>query len=333
MNRKSSTLIHAPSQVPVQTPLLIPSFSSRGYRGFGHTSELRRLFNEATQFATESYLISAYDVAKGHIPPLTELTTKPELIVLDSGGYEVSGILDFAFSAPEADNVWTPDDLQSVLAAWPEDQASIFVSYDHPRKFCSLEQQTSEARKLSKKFNRHLHCFLVKPESAEVRGSLKPVLAKVAVNADLLRGFDVIGVTDKGLGTSPIDRMMQIAKLRRALDEANCHAPLHVFGSLDPLSICLYYLAGAEIFDGLTWLRLSFTAEACVYPSGHEPQARGLHVKDSASDAQRLVSNYQAILALQEKLRFFARTGDFKLLPHSDFLQEASVDLRSRFLT
>ncbi len=49
--------------------------------------------------------------------------------------------------------------------------------------------------------------------------------------------------------------MQNIAKLRKALDKAGLNIPLHVFGSLDTVTTPLYFLAGADIFDGLTWLR------------------------------------------------------------------------------
>jgi hypothetical protein len=34
------------------------------------------------------------------------------------------------------------------------------------------------------------------------------------------------------------------------LDEAGVKSPIHVFGALDPLTVCLYFVAGAEVFDG-----------------------------------------------------------------------------------
>ena len=105
--------------------------------------------------------------------------------------------------------------------------------------------------------------------------------------AEEFASFDVVAITEKGLGESPIDRMAAIARLRRALDEANCRMPIHVFGSLDPLSICLYAMAGAEIFDGLTWLRYVFVKDdktfkdQCVYIHGYATFEYGVHMKDT----------------------------------------------------
>ena len=54
-------------------------------------------------------------------------------------------------------------------------------------------------------------------------------------------------VIEKELGDSALVRMERIARLRRALDDAEVKAPVHVFGALDPILSCMYFLAGAEI--------------------------------------------------------------------------------------
>jgi hypothetical protein len=43
--------------------------------------------------------------------------------------------------------------------------------------------------------------------------------------------------------------------------------PIHIFGCLDPLSILAYFLCGADIFDGLVWLRHGFHQNLAMYPS------------------------------------------------------------------
>src|SRR5260370_38149023 len=96
MLAKSSTVVHKASGVSVETPLLIPSFSSKGFSGSGATSEVRQILGTAAEFLTTAYLISAYDIAKRHLPTPADLPSKPELIVVDSGGYEVSGDYDFS---------------------------------------------------------------------------------------------------------------------------------------------------------------------------------------------------------------------------------------------
>ena len=73
----------------------------------------------------------------------------------------------------------------------------------------------------------------------------------MSANVSVLEGFDLVGVTEKELGNSLLNRLHNTSRLRMALDEVSNEAPIHVFGSLDPLNVPLYFAAGAEVFDGL----------------------------------------------------------------------------------
>ncbi len=98
MFARSSTIRHRESGVSLQTPLLIPSFSSKGFARSKKEkkSEIRKILRTASEFLTEAYLISAYDFFYGHIPPPRELPCKPDLLFLDSGGYEISTDRDYS---------------------------------------------------------------------------------------------------------------------------------------------------------------------------------------------------------------------------------------------
>ena len=84
---RTSTIRHRPSGVSLQTPLLIPSFSSKGFarsKSEGR-SEIHGILTYSTEFLTDTYLVSAYDIFYGHVPAPAELP-RPELIFVDSGG-------------------------------------------------------------------------------------------------------------------------------------------------------------------------------------------------------------------------------------------------------
>lgn len=124
MFARSSTIRHKASGVNLQTPLLIPSFSSKGFARSKkeEKSEIGKILAFSSEFLTEAFLISAYDVFYGHIPPPRELPVIPELIFLDSGGYEISTDKDYSsvidpLPAPE---LWDLPRYQSVLSKWPE---------------------------------------------------------------------------------------------------------------------------------------------------------------------------------------------------------------------
>lgn len=331
MFARSSTIRHEASGVELKTPLLIPSFSSKGFaraKGDGK-SEIGKILGATEEFLTETYLISAYDVFYGDVPSPAELTVKPELIVLDSGGYEISTDRDYSavIDPLPAPKDWDAKKWESVVSTWPNEVPLIAVSYDHHNDRMAFDKQVTTARRRFKKCKGHLHCLLIKPETPS-QLTLKEVLKSVVGKAAELRSFDVIGVTEKELGRTMLDRMAQIATLRRALDEAGVAAPIHVFGALDPLSVCLYYVAGAEIFDGLTWIRYAFDNGRCIYTHNLGVLKYGISERDDAVKSRAMADNCYYLRDLQRRLRDFEATKKWeKLEPHADLIQNACDSL------
>jgi len=75
----------------------------------------------------------------------------------------------------------------------------------------------------------------------------------------------MLGVTENELGKDLIDRLTNLAKLRVAMDREQVNIPIHVWGGLDPIFSPLYFFAGAEIFDGVSWLRYAYFGGVAVY--------------------------------------------------------------------
>jgi hypothetical protein len=253
------------------------------------------------------------------------------VIFLDSGGYEVSDTCDYSVVVQPfvARKEWRIEYLRSVLDSWPSEIPAVFVSFDQPMIRKPFLDQVREARTLFKGRDQLL-AFLIKPEKKSqmtIENSLRKALASVHE----LSGFDFIGVTEKELGPSMLDRMVNVAKLRKALDEAGISAPVHIFGSLDPLSVCLYFLAGAEIFDGLTWIRYGYNNGLCLYTHNVAAIKYGIHFKDDQCKLRTLAENYYLLEGLQLRLREFASSGSFeKLDPHAKLLKDAWDTLNTR---
>ncbi len=321
---RSGTILHSNSGVCIETPLLVPAFSSKGFMLPDGTSEIEQILLTTAEFLTGVYLISAYDVHYQHVPIPGELPVRPEMIIVDSGGYEVSGNYDHSAvnrSTPEG-RPWSRNMMESVVKQWPEELPTIFVSYDHPDERRPVPDQIAMAVQLRKMQQNQLHCFLLKPENSTQR-TLDNALKAVSPIADELRAFDVIGVTEKELGRSHLQRMVQIARLRRTLDEAKVEAPIHIFGALDPISACLYFLSGAEVFDGLTWLRYAFVEDRCVYVHNHAVLEFGVQSRDADLRLRVLSHNYYYLEQLQEQMKDYQYNGDWAKLPHSDLLKDA----------
>lgn len=332
MLARSSIIRHKPSGVCVETPLLVPAFSSKGFGVLDNgESEIKKILLTAAEFVTGLYLISAYDVYHAHVPAPADLPMKPDLIILDSGGYEVSDDHDLSSVSKSTggQTEWTPDNLGGILDAWPAEIPAVFVSYDHPGKREPFADQVSAAHRLFKGCGGQLRCFLLKPES-ETQKTLQMALRAAVAAPDELEDFDVVGVTEKELAGSHLERMVQIARFRRALDEAGVTAPIQVFGSLDPVSVCLYFVSGAEIFDGLTWIRYAFADDRCVYVHNHAALAYGVHVRDANLRLRIMSQNYYYLEDLQERMKDFESTGDLAKLPHADMLRNACDSLERR---
>jgi len=276
------------------------------------------------------YLISAFDLHYKQIPAPRDLPAKPDFIIVDSGGYETSDDHDLsAVYRPELDlKEWNEEMLASVLDEWPDELPAVFVSFDNIGSRRPVTEQLAGAREFFKNRSRQLSCFLLKPETAG-QATLRDALPSAIGHAEEMRAFDIVGVTEKELGSSPLERMKRIAKLRRALDESQVRAPIHVFGALDPASVCLYYLAGAEIFDGLTWLRYAFVRDRehnkdhCIYVHSYSVIEDDPRLTDSQLRLRVLAQNSYYLEHLQNRLRDFHATGDFSKLPHSEFLKNA----------
>ena len=289
MLSRRSVLTH-PSGIAVKTPLLVPSFSSKGFKISRSTedssakesrrprakSDINSIFRYGAEFITESMLISAYDIYYRHLPRPSSFKPTPAITIVDSGGYETDAGDDLSaiYRYPYQHNHWNIRMLKSVYDDWPDTIPAVFVNYDRGTKGKPLSRQIESAKILLNRYPQHLHSFLLKPEKAK-SGNLRETIITNTELLPFLSDIDIIGVTEKELGTSILDNMLTIALLRTNLDSAGVSAPIQVFGALDPLSSCLYFISGAEIFDGLTWLRFAYREDMCVYITN--PHARVGH--------------------------------------------------------
>lgn len=138
---RSRTFTH-PLGVKLTTPILVPSFSSKGFpRGRDGDPSVADVLETTAEWLTETMLISAYDIHHGHIPSATKLPCTPELTFVDSGGYEAG--LDDDLSAvvtkEHHPKPWAPENVKGVYAEWPERFAAVLVSYDHPARRVPLD--------------------------------------------------------------------------------------------------------------------------------------------------------------------------------------------------
>lgn len=309
-----SRAVQHPLGVVVRTPLLVPSFSSKGF-GFAPTrraqakgstpkrvSAVSEALEFSAQFLDKAALLSAYDIHHGHLKRPERFYDRPSVLFMDSGGYETTAVYDdsHSFAPAYTPLPWTPDDYRSVLAAVPEHVPLVVVS---PDRHGAVKSQIRAATSFFGGYPRCLSNFLVKPPS---RSKREVDIDDLVRNAPDLKRFSIIGITEKELGNSVLSRVENIAKLRRGLDALDADRPIHVFGSLDPIITPLYFLAGAEIFDGLSWLRYYFHEGASSHLLSASVLEHGISTRFGQLKGAVLTGNLAYLRSLELELRHLA---------------------------
>lgn len=217
--------------------------------------------------------------------------------------------------------------LVETLKKWPKQYDSVIVNYDHHKERMEIEKQIDRAQNLFNNFPDTLHDFLIKPPT-ETSTLIK--IKGVIDNIQKLHGFDIIGITEKELGSSILDRMENIKLIRSELDNVGNKAPLHIFGSLDPMTSVLYFIAGAEIFDGLTWLRYSYHDSVAIYPSnfGVLNSDLGIHTQDKKVQIKSLTNNIYYLDKM--KYTMLDCIKEESLNPFGEFGGEGFVDFLTK---
>lgn len=268
------TVLTLPSGRSLETPLFVPSVSSKGAGRMG-ADERPGSFDQIEVFEATlpalrrpvELLVSSYDLHYGFIPQErfrdAARSLEVDLLIVDSGSYET---LPFEGDPPYVQDkpalAWDEAMFEATIESldWATDLA--LVSFD---KRDPYEAQIEAAQAFFEKHAAAMSDVLLKPPSRDPASATFHDLAALAPHAPALDAFHVIGVTEKELDATPVGRLVTLARLRELLDQAGVMRPIHVFGGLDPLWTPLYIAAGAEIIDGLSWWRYAFDDGIAAY--------------------------------------------------------------------
>lgn len=304
----------------IETPLLIPSLSSKGFafRPDGR-SEVATYLELAKDELTEALLLSAYDIEHRYLPDVTELLSddhwstvysNTRLLVIDSGGYE----LNSGWQAGDlVRGAWRPRSFDAeaygrIVDRLPTDFDLLVVNYDHvepPTQRVDYPQQVESSARFFETRKHLMNNLLLRPPAD--KHYLDPHAVRPVIPS--LTQFDVVGVTEKEAGDSLLDRLTTIARLRYMLDQAEVDVPIHVFGVLDPLLVTLYFMAGAEIFDGLTWLRFGHYNGLSIYRETVPVLENHVDMSASVRGARSQLTYLEALRDLKRTLRSWESSG------------------------
>ena len=232
-------------------PLFVYSYASRGFPDL-----IGRL--KCTLPHVPSYLLSLYDYED--IPSELVLADDPRFRIWDSGGYET--IVCSACRNAASTKKWDENCYTLTANRIPWNGRDVLVSYDTPCKSRCIQHQVETALDLYTK---------VKGPYAKDLLIHVPEDANPCLLAEILRPylneFQILGLTEKEIAPTWVHGVRFINRLRLALSAlgGEQYIPIHVFGCFDLKTIVRFTLAGADIFDGLTWLRYLFLNGDVLY--------------------------------------------------------------------
>ena len=129
----------------------------------------------------------------------------------------------------------------------------------------TFETQLDKILKLTDDFPDAIVSFLVK-----LNFSVNSLLKSIEQAKERLSALVVIGVTEKEIGSNIHERLLNLIRIKRQLFDCGWHGLTHVFGGLEQNLVKLYYLAGADIFDGLSWQRIRYRNNSTLFdPSNY----------------------------------------------------------------
>lgn len=227
-----------------KTPLLLASFSSRGY-------PVKEVFGALAPFIPGAYLISAYDI---HYDQLSvDSAYRTPICFVDSGGYEAMGLPDpmEPYTDWRTAQPWSEERYHHTVSRLGPISDLVLTTFDH---YGDIKDQFEVVQKTVDAYPEFGISYLVKPQTQG-----QPIdIGRLIDALPRLPHIDVLGFTEKELGGSMTERARSIRRVRDVLTTLGMQTPIHVFGSLDPLGATTYYRVGADIFDGLTWLRFAW---------------------------------------------------------------------------
>ena len=155
-------------------------------------------------------------------------------------------------------------------------------------------------------------------------------IESIIKNIGLLKEFSIVGFTEKELGINTNERLLNLARIRNAMISYNINTPIHIFGCMDPIATPLYFLFGADLFDGLNWIRFAFHKGRAVYHSNYSELKHEGKSPDKDAFMENLFSNYFYMKDLQIEMSNFLTTLDFSEFEHNGELFEKIYNLLLR---
>lgn len=309
----------------IELPLLVPAFSSKGFplrKRRGKRHHYTDVVNDLAAFAqrpSNAALVSAYDLHFKHFDDAPKLpsTSGPQdylretrLVFIDSGGYELIPDFDrtefktFAYGPKAGYELQQYREVLQNLMALKEPLPLVIANFDRDSIGKPIEDQIEAARELFYDFPGPLKDFILKPLTPD-SDKVDPTRMTDKDFANM-GGFNIVGIAEKELGRDPLGRLTTVANFRKRLNNAGLlSVPIHIWGGLDPVMTPLYFFAGAEIFDGVSWLRYAFRDGVAINRESHSilSETMGVNTTSNENNAYAGLTNLRFLDNLAASLQ------------------------------
>ncbi len=287
-------------------PLLIPSFSSKGNlllptENGKYVSDNYDLLRALDIRVSKTYLISAYDVFYYLMPQEPSEWPQAEYLFVDSGGYETNDAFDLSERHKYNYKVfpWDAKMMKAVyqrVASCPKFQNTnlIFSAFDNNGSF---NEQLKNALFLKSQFSNAIIDFIVK-----LTFPVQCLLDGINQEKNALQNFSILGFTEKELGNTVRERILNLISIKECLYKCGWHGYIHVFGGLEPNLVKLYYFAGADIFDGLSWQRMRFSRNSTLF----DPREYNVSRSEQENQYWMMVDNLAFLQNFSSDLSIFS---------------------------
>lgn len=308
-------------------PLFIPSFSSKGnllipYTDGTYVSDNYDLLQVLDIRVSNSYLVSAYDIFYGFMPQDPNDWPYTDYLFIDSGGYEISDAYDLSERNKFNYNVsaWDVDKMKQVyrtVTSCPKFSGATIVlsSYDLIGAF---KEQLDAALKLVEEFPNSLVNFIIKPACV-----FEQLLEHIKENIEDLYQISILGLTEKELGDTVHTRLLNLISLKQLLDSLNWTGKIHIFGGLEPSLSILYYFAGADIFDGLSWQKIRYQTNSTLW----DPFSFNISRNEFENKLYMMVDNLSVLSNLSNDLACGLDNRSTKMIHLKELLKNADTTI------
>jgi hypothetical protein len=233
--------------------------------------------------------------------------------IWDSGGYETNLYGEYGDRDDwRSDYPWDENLYVETAKTISWNGKDILVSFDSNSATDSIQGQIENAIRLYEQIpGDYLRDILLHfdsfPDPKTVANSIKPFVSE----------FHILGLTEKEIAPTWVHGARFIKALKQEMLNIGIddRLPLHVFGCLDPKSIVHFSLAGAHIFDGLSWLRHFFSSNTTFYRREFEFSVSPLSLLRSPTNLgySLLANNIGNLEKLTADLAYAIAVNDFEL--------------------